>query len=135
MLLESVKAEYSPSQYELAFEPTDPLEAADRHTIYKLGVREICRRHGVMPSFLAKWDERQGGQSCHLHLSLADDEDRNVFADGDSLLRHFVGVQRHVATLFVLWAPYPNSYKRLRPGTFAPSSYAWGWTAGRQPYG
>jgi glutamine synthetase len=128
VLIESVKAEYSASQYEIALERGTALEVADRHALYKLGVREIARRHGLAASFMAKWHEDRGGQSCHLHISLADSSAANVFAEGDdvSLRRFLAGVQRHAAELFILWAPYPNSYKRLRPGTFAPSSLTWG---------
>lgn len=128
VLIESVKAEYSPSQYEIALDPGDALEVADRHALYKLGVREISRRHGVSASFMAKWHEDRGGQSCHLHVSLTDREGANVFAEGEEVrLRQFIaGVQRHAGELFVLWAPYQNSYKRMRPGTFAPASLTWG---------
>jgi glutamine synthetase len=128
VLVESVKAEYSPSQFEMTLEPADALELADRHAVYKLGVREICRRQGVAATFMAKPESHSGGQSCHLHVSLADDAGRNAFADGDdALLRHFVGgLQRYAADVFLLWAPYPNSYKRFRPGSFAPASMSWG---------
>jgi glutamine synthetase len=128
VLIESVKAEYSASQYEIGLDPADAVEVADRHALYKMGVREICRRHDVTASFMAKWHEDRGGQSCHLHVSLTDAGGHNVFADHDDRrLGHFIaGVQRWAPDLFVLWAPYPNSYKRLRPGTFAPSSLAWG---------
>lgn len=128
VLIESVKAEYSASQYEISLDPSDALEVADRHALYKLGVREISRRHGVSASFMAKWHEDRGGQSCHLHVSLTDREGVNVFAGGDDVrLRQFIaGVQRYAGELFVLWAPYPNSYKRMRPGTFAPASLTWG---------
>jgi glutamine synthetase len=127
VLIESVKAEYSPSQWEIALDPAGPVEVADRHALYKLGVREICRKHDAAATFMAKWDEHHGGQSCHLHVSLGDLEGRNLFAGDDALLHRFIGgLQRYAGDLLLLWAPYPNSYKRFRPGTFAPSSLSWG---------
>jgi glutamine synthetase len=87
----------------------------------------MCRRAGLSATFMAKWHEDFGGSSCHLHMSLCDRNDRNVFADDDTVIRHFIGgLQRYAADVFLLWAPYPNSYKRFRPGTFAPSSLSWG---------
>ena len=126
--VESIKAEYSPSQFEMTLEPADAVELADRHAVYKMGVRELCRRRGLAATFMAKPDSDLGGQSCHLHISLAHDEGDNAFAEGsDSLMRRFVGgLQRYAADVFLLWAPYPNSYKRFRPGTFAPASISWG---------
>lgn len=128
VLVESVKAEYSPSQFEMTLDPADAVELADRHAVYKMGVRELCRRRGLAATFMAKPDSDRGGQSCHLHISLRDEDGRNAFAEGDDgLMRRFVGgLQRYAADVFLLWAPYPNSYKRFRPGTFAPASISWG---------
>lgn len=125
--IEAAKAEYSPSQFEINLAPSAPLEAADRHALYKLGVREIARSHGLAASFLAKWHEDFGGSSCHMHVSLADDQG-NIFGEGsDDAIRWFIGgLQHHAKDVFLLWAPYPNSYKRFRPGTFAPASINWG---------
>lgn len=126
--IEAAKAEYSPSQFEITLAPSSPLEAADRHVLYKLGVREIARSHGLAATFMAKWHEGFGGSSCHVHVSFTDAKGRNVFAEGDDeRLRPFIGgLQRYAPDLFLLWAPYPNSYKRFRPGTFAPASLSWG---------
>lgn len=125
--IEAAKAEYSPSQFEINLAPSAPVEAADRHALYKLGVREIARSHGLAASFLAKWHEDFGGSSCHMHISLANDQG-NIFGEGsDDAIRWFIGgLQHHAKDVFLLWAPYPNSYKRFRPGTFAPASINWG---------
>lgn len=127
--VESVKAEYSPGQVEIVLEPARALEMADRHAIYKLAVREIARSHGVEASFIAKWHHDFAGSSCHLHLSLENDAGENLFrvAGDDALLEAFLGgLERYARDVFLLWAPYPNSYKRFRSGTFAPDSLSWG---------
>lgn len=128
ILVESIKAEYSPSQFEMTLDPADAVELADRHAVYKLGVRELCRRRGLAATFMAKPESDRGGQGCHLHVSLNDSDGRNAFAEGnDRLMRRFIGgLQRYAADVFLLWAPYPNSYKRFRSGTFAPASLSWG---------
>ena len=135
ILVESVKAEYSPSQFEMTLEPADALELADRHAVYKMGVRELCRRRGLAATFMAKPESDRGGQSCHLHISLTDGEGHNAFAVGDdTLMRRFVGgLQRYAADVLLLWAPYPNSYKRFRPGTFAPRPSAGARTTAPRP--
>ncbi len=126
--IESIKAEYSPGQVEINLSPAAPLEMADRHVIYKMGVREICRQHGHAATFMAKWHQNFGGSSCHMHISLQDNDRRNLFAEGnDRHLSTFIGgLQRYARDVFLLWALYPNSYKRFRPGSFAPASLNWG---------
>ena len=40
--------------------------------------------------------------------------------------RHFLGgLLAHARDVALLFAPNPNSYKRYRPGTFAPTAVAW----------
>lgn len=128
--VESLKSEYSRGQFEIALGPGEALESADRHVLYKLAVREISRRAGVAATFMPKWHEGFGGSSCHLHVSLNGADGRNVFgeeaASGGALESFIGGVQHHARDVFLLWAPYVNSYKRFRRGSFAPSSLSWG---------
>lgn len=42
-------------------------------------------------------------------------------------MRHFLGgLTAHLRDVFLFFAPTINSYKRLRPGTFAPVAVTWG---------
>ena len=43
---------------------------ADRHVIYKNGVKEIAFLQGKAVTFMAKWDFGLAGSSCHIHSSL-----------------------------------------------------------------
>ncbi|MEJ7690800.1 MAG: glutamine synthetase family protein [Nocardioidaceae bacterium] len=126
--VESVKSEYSVGQFEMVVSPGSAMDSADRHVVYKLAVREVARRYGLAATFMSKWHESFGGSSCHVHISLNDGNGHNVFAEGrDDDLRHFVaGVQRYARDVFLLWAPYPNSYKRFQDGSFAPTALGWG---------
>jgi len=36
---------------------SDALEAADRAVLFKTAVKEIGARFGIMPSFMAKWNQ------------------------------------------------------------------------------
>ena len=61
----------------------------------KLALKELAKRHGLVASFIAKWDMAQSGSSGHLHQSLTRDG-RNAFWGGemDTLSetgRHFLG--------------------------------------------
>ncbi|MFJ8297150.1 glutamine synthetase family protein [Streptomyces sp. NPDC094447] len=132
MIVESAKGECNLGQHEIAFRYDDALTTCDQHSIYKTGAKEIAAQEGMALTFMAKYDEREGN-SCHIHLSLRDEAGRPVLADGNGehgmskLMRHFLAGQ--IATMrdfTLLYAPNINSYKRFRPGSFAPTAIAWG---------
>jgi glutamine synthetase len=132
MTVESAKGECNLGQHEIAFRYTDALTTCDHHVIYKTGAKEIAAQAGKALTFMAKWDEREGN-SCHIHLSLRDAFGEPVLADsGDpdgmsKTMRHFLAGQLAALREFtLLYAPNINSYKRYRPGSFAPTAVAWG---------
>ena len=71
MRVEDSKGECNLGQHEINFHYTDALTTSDRHVVFKNGAKEIAAQHGQAITFMAKYDEREGN-SCHLHLSLAD---------------------------------------------------------------
>ncbi|KAF4409745.1 MULTISPECIES: glutamine synthetase family protein [Streptomyces] len=132
MTVESAKGECNLGQHEIAFRYDDALTTCDQHAVYKTGAKEIAAQEGMAITFMAKYDEREGN-SCHIHLSLRDEDGRPVLADGDGehgmspLMRHFLAGQLAALRDFtLLYAPNINSYKRFRPGSFAPTAVAWG---------
>jgi glutamine synthetase len=131
LTVESAKGECNPGQHEITFRYDEALVTCDQHAIYKTGAKEIAAQEGVSLTFMAKYNEREGN-SCHIHLSLADGEGRNAMAgdgpDGMSgLMRHFLAGQLAALRDFsLLYAPHVNSYKRFQPGSFAPTAVAWG---------
>ena len=57
------------------------LAAADKAALFKTAVKEIAFRHGLIPTFMAKWNPDLPGSSGHLHQSLWDkDHQKNLFA-------------------------------------------------------
>jgi glutamine synthetase len=68
--IESSKGEWSRGQHEVNFTYSSPLEMADRHVIFKQGVKEIAAQHGKAVSFMAKFAPSEAGNSCHIHFSL-----------------------------------------------------------------
>ncbi|MFG2308191.1 glutamine synthetase family protein [Streptomyces sp. NPDC048566] len=133
LTVESAKGECNPGQHEIAFRYDEALVTCDQHAVYKTGAKEIASQEGVSLTFMAKVNEREGN-SCHIHLSLADADGTNVMAgtaqdpDGMSdLMRHFLAGQLAALRDFsLLYAPNINSYKRFQPGSFAPTAVAWG---------
>ncbi|MHA7958077.1 glutamine synthetase family protein [Streptomyces sp. L500] len=135
MTVESAKGECNLGQHEIAFRYDEALTTCDQHAVYKTGAKEIAAQEGMALTFMAKYDEREGN-SCHIHLSLRDEAGRPVFAgaQGDDgpygmsrVMRHFLAGQLAALREFtLLYAPNINSYKRFRPGSFAPTAVAWG---------
>lgn len=125
--VESSKGEWGPGQQEIGLRYADAIEMADRHAIYKHAAKEIAWKAGHAITFMAKWDERYAGSSCHIHMSLWDRDVKQSAFDGESdTFRHFLGGwMAHIRELFAFYAPYPASYKRYVAGSFAPTGIAW----------
>ncbi len=133
--VESSKGEWGPGQQEIGLRYADALEMADRHVLYKHAAKEIAWKHGRAITFMAKWDERHAGSSCHIHMSLWDADGRRPMFDGKEELgpircsttfRWFLGGwMKHLREMFAFFAPYPASYKRYVAGSFAPTGIAW----------
>ncbi|WP_353127771.1 glutamine synthetase family protein [Parapedobacter pyrenivorans] len=132
--IEGLHTETGPGVYEAAIAYADALEAADRAILFKTAVKEIAYKHGIVASFMAKWNEQLPGCSGHVHQSLWDGEaKRNLFFDEDDprnispLMEHYIAGQLHcLPHLLPMYAPTINSYKRLVEGAWAPTTLTWG---------
>jgi glutamine synthetase len=128
--VEFSKGEAWYGQHEVNTRYADAVTSADRHTIYKNGVKEIAFLHGISATFMAKPSEKDIGSSCHIHSSLVDsDSGESAFVDGHEetdVFRHFLGgVRSRVRELALFVAPSVNSYKRYASESWAPTSIAW----------
>jgi glutamine synthetase len=131
MYVESAKGECNLGQHEIAFRYAEAVTTCDNHAIYKTGSKEIAAQDGMSITFMAKPNEREGN-SCHIHLSLRDEEGVPILA-GDrphglsQLGEHFLAGQLAALRELTLWyAPNINSYKRYAAGSFAPTAVRWG---------
>jgi glutamine synthetase len=131
--VESSKPEWGLGQQELTLDYTTALEMADRHVLFKHGVKELATRAGLTTTFMAKPKIDEVGSSCHLHMSLWSPESGeplcwNASTRGmSSVFGSFVGgLVDHVLELGVLLAPTINSYKRFLPEQFAGTAVAVG---------
>jgi glutamine synthetase len=130
--IEGLHTETGPGVYEAAIGFSPALEQADRAILFKTGAREIGKRFGVMPSFIAKWSQKYPGCSGHIHQSLSDGK-RNLFHDAKSpramskLFDSWLAGQLDTLLAFgpMFW-PTINSYKRLVDGFWAPVKPTWG---------
>jgi glutamine synthetase len=127
LTVENSKGECNLGQHEINFRYDEALATADDHAIYKNGAKEIAAQEGWAITYMAKWDEREGN-SCHIHLSLADaGTGDSVFAADRSTFDRFVAGQLAcMRELTLMFAPQVNSYKRFVDGSFAPTAVAWG---------
>ncbi|MBI3551139.1 MAG: glutamine synthetase [Elusimicrobia bacterium] len=128
--VETSKGEWGPGQHEINLGYSDALRMADWHTIYKHGAKVIAISKGVSMTFMAKFDSRLAGSSCHLHTSLWDKSGKKpMFWEGgkpSKNFRWFLGGQMALAReLAFFFAPTVNSYKRYQSSTFAPTRIAW----------
>ena len=132
--LEGIHTETGPGVYEAAILYAEILEAADRATLFKTGAKEIAHRHGLIASFMAKWNETLPGCSGHVHQSLwSANGKENLFFDKknktgiSALMESYMAGQLYcMPYLLPMYAPTINSYKRLVEGAWAPTTLTWG---------
>jgi glutamine synthetase len=133
--VEGFHTETGPGVFEAAVQYDKALESADRALLFKTAMKEICHRHGVMASFMAKPSNKLPGCSGHQHQSLKSIESgESVFFDAkgeqqvSETLKQFVAGQLALMPdMLAINAPTINSYKRLVPGLWAPTTANWGY--------
>ena len=131
--IEGLHTETGPGVIEAALAYCGALEAADRAVLFKTFCKVLAQRHGLMATFMAKWSVSVPGQSGHLHISLWTDQGASAFHDPSKphdmsdAMRWFVGGQQALMPeLLAMVAGTVNSYSRLVPGYWAPTSAQWG---------
>src|SRR5947207_10824294 len=129
--VEFSKGEAWYGQHELNMRYADAVTSADRHTIYKNGVKEIAFLNGISATFMAKPSEKDIGSSCHIHSSVVGvDDGKSAFVDGeeetDAFRYYLGGLRSHIRELALFVAPAVNSYKRYATESWAPTSISWG---------
>ncbi len=132
--VEFSKGEAGRGQHEVNVTYDEALVTADRHLVFKNGIKEIAAQEGRAATFMAKWTMDDVGSSCHVHTSLWDAASGDpVMADAahpsglSTLGRRFLAGQLHAARqLAWLSAPTLNSYRRYVPGSWAPTAVVWG---------
>jgi glutamine synthetase len=127
-------SEYSPGQFEVNLAHVDdPILACDHAILLKRAVKAAARNNGLAATFMAKPFPKHAGNGFHMHVSLLDDDGKNVFSgtcdDGDfsDTLRHAIGgLAQAMPESMAVFAPNANSYRRYAPDFFVPASPNWG---------
>ena len=130
--LEQVAPEFGPGQYEINIAHQPPLRAADDLMTVKEELRALASAAGFIATFMPKLFADMPGSGLHVHLGVVSLDGRNAM-QGDGPLglsplgTSFVaGLLKHARGLSGLAAPTVNSYKRLLPGSWAPSHICYG---------
>jgi len=130
--IEQLHAEYGVNQFEFSVAPSDPVDAADRHTLARLLVRRVARRHGLAASFSPVPFAGAVGNGAHQHFSLARDG-QPLFSGGDGPrgLTHLgasaiAGVVVGLPEIQGVMAGSILSGARLMPGTWSGAYACWG---------
>ena len=110
----------------------DALKAAEDTLYFKHILRNVARRHGFLACFMAKPYADFAGSGLHVHFSMLDAQERNVFDDGtargsDIMLGAVGGLLDSMADMTLIFAPHLNSYRRLCRGGLAPTTVGWGY--------
>ncbi|MBT9383592.1 glutamine synthetase family protein [Pseudooceanicola sp. CBS1P-1] len=130
---ESLIAEGGPRQYEITLRyRDDALRIADDTLLLKQILRSVAARHGHAACFMAKPYAERSGNGLHVHVSVLDAAGRNIFDDGGPegtpvLRQAIAGLVGSMRDLGLVFAPHQNSFRRLAPGTLAPTTAAWGY--------
>ncbi|MBB4660660.1 glutamine synthetase family protein [Conexibacter arvalis] len=133
--LELEQGEWGLGQWEVNMRYGPPLEAADRHALFKLATKEVATLEGLCATFMARPSNEAIGSSGHVHLSLLDRDGGAAFHDGDgerglsAAYRAAVGgVLDHAAEFMAWYAPTVNSYRRAsRDELVAGAGATWGY--------
>lgn len=128
-------------QFEINYTYSDALTSADRFTFVRMAAGEIANKLGMVCSFMPKPASDRTGNGMHFHLSITDEDGKNLFHDASDtngmglskMAYHFTaGILEHARAICAFAAPTVNSYKRLVVGgsasgaTWAPAYICYG---------
>lgn len=133
--LSTMEDEWGPSQQEFTFSPMSGLDAADTMLLFRTAVKQLCKRHGYIASFMCRPALPSFfSTGWHLHQSikcLKTGENLLNTTDGNEpiseLGKHYIGgILKHARAASVFTTPTINGFKRLKPNSLAPDRAGWG---------
>lgn len=129
----TASAEYAAGQFEVNLKHTAyAVDAADHAALLCRVVRNVALEHGFRATFMAKPFLQQAGSGLHIHVSVLDKADKNLFSEGEeptnnALLRHSVGgMQAALMESMAVFAPCINAFRRFKPNIYVPMGPTWG---------
>ena len=128
----TASSEFAPGQFEINLNHTDNvLKAADDSALLRRVIKETAIKHEYEASFISKPFIDQTGSGMHVHISLFDENNNNLFSSlkeefSDKLKFAIGGLQKSTYDNFLIFASNVNSYRRFEPDQFVPVNNSWG---------
>lgn len=144
--IETTKGESAVGQHEINMKYSQALPQSDNALVLKAAMKAICEQHKTSITFMAKPHIDLAGSSCHLHLSVYDNNGKNIFVGNDykltdslscsmNLLHFLGGIMKHSLETFIMFAPTVNSYKRYKSFSWAPTNLdSWSYDNRTSPF-
>lgn len=124
--------EYGAAQFEVNLHhQADAVLAADNGALLRRLIGGVARSFGKNATFMSKPFAEDTGSGMHIHLSLVDENGKNVLApdykDADQTLSNAIGgLQATLAESMAIFAPNINAWRRFGPDLFVPVTKDWG---------
>lgn len=128
--IDTLTQEMGPSQFELNFRHGDAVSLSDQVFLFKRTVKEAAIAHEMHATFLARPISEEAGSSLHIHQSIVDENGNNIFSKDDGepselFMSYIGGLQKYMPEALLVFAPYPNSYRRFLAYDASPVNLAW----------
>lgn len=128
--IDTIIKEAAPGQFEVNLKHRgDAVAAADDAVLLRRLISECANMHGLRATFMAKPFLEWPGNGMHVHASVLNKDGANIFSgkEGDVRLRHAAnGLLETMRDTLLFYIPGFNGYRRLQPGSYAPTRIAWG---------
>ena len=127
--IDTLSQEMGPAQFELNFRHGDALALADQVFLFKRTVKEAAIAYEMHATFLAQPVSGEAGSALHIHQSIVDENGSNIFSDeggpSDLFISYIGGLQKYMPEALLIFAPYPNSYRRFLSFYSSPINLSW----------
>ena len=129
--IDTINHETGSAQMEINFQHGNPLELADQVFLFKRTLRQTAIKHKLYATFMAKPMENQPGSSMHIHQSLYNSKEKNLFFNKKTnlskIMNNYIGgLQTYTPKFMPIYAPNINSFRRLYATWGAPRNIMWG---------
>ncbi|UUM28888.1 glutamine synthetase family protein [Acinetobacter colistiniresistens] len=126
-----IVSESSSSQYEINLQhTTEILKLCDQIMLLKRTIKQIANRYNLRANFLAKPEIHKAGSGMHFHMSLLDQNQKNLFSSNaepsEALLKVMSGLLLFMPDSMAILAPNLNSFRRFKFGHHVPLEANWG---------
>ena len=128
--IDTLSQEMGPAQFEINFLHGNAIDLADQVFLFKRTVREAAIEHEMRATFLAKPMAKDAGSALHIHQSVVDKNDENIFSlengePSELFYGYLGGLQKYLPHAMLIFAPYVNSYRRFLDPWASPVNLAW----------